>query len=156
MRRIAGRSVVFAAAAALNVLFAAPVVAGEPYTDELSKCLVRSTTSENKTLLIQWIFSVIALHPDVARLAPVSDSDRSEINKKTAALFESLLTQACRSETAEALRYEGQAALSGSFNVLGQVAARELFTNPKVASGLAELEKSINAERLKKALAQDK
>jgi len=154
--RIAGRCVAFVATAGLEVLVAAPAAAEGPYMDELSRCLVRSTTSENKTLLIQWIFSVIALHPDVARLATVSDSDRNEINRKTAALFENLLTQTCRSETAEALRYEGQAALSGSFNVLGQVAARELFANTKVAGGLAELEKFINADRLKKALTQDK
>jgi len=150
-----GRSCAVIAAGVLT-LMAAPARAGDPRTDALAQCLVRATTPADKTLLIQWIFSVISLHPDVARIATISESDRAEINRKTAAVFENLLTQTCRSEAADALRADGQAALSLSFNILGQVAARELFASPKVAAGLGELEKQINAERLKKALAPDK
>jgi len=52
-------------------LLASPAVAG-PYSDDLAKCLVRSTTPEDKTLLVQWMFATMALqrelfaHPDVA------------------------------------------------------------------------------------------
>ena len=48
--------------------------------------------------------------------------------------------------------YEGEGTIEASFSVLGQVASRELFANPSVSPGLAELDKYIDAERMRKAL----
>jgi hypothetical protein len=146
------KSVAFTVAVSLQALRAAPGLAAGPYTDELSKCLVRSTTTSDKTLLVKWIFSTMALHPDVKGLATVSDAQRIELNETTARLFERLLTNACLSETREALKYEGQSAIEASFGVLGQVASRELFANQSVASGLAEFAKYFDEERLRKDL----
>lgn len=139
-------------AVGLEALSAGPALAAGPYTDELSKCLVRSTTTADKTLLVKWIFSTMALHPDVKGLANVSDDQRASLDKETARLFEALLTHACLSQAREAMKYEGQSALEASFSVLGQVAAREIFANPKVASGMADFAKFFDEERLKKDL----
>lgn len=140
----------------LQALAAASAFAAGPYADELSKCLVRSTTSPDKALLVQWMFATAALHPDVKWMAAVSDSQRTELNKKTAGLIEGLLSHSCLSESRQALKYEGQSTIETSFNVLGQVAARELFANPSVASGLAELAKYVDAEGSRKALESSK
>lgn len=150
------RSAAVAIAVVLGALPAAPASAAGPYTDELSKCLVRSTTPADKTLLVKWIFATMALHPDVKGLASVSDDQRAELTKATARLFEGLLTNACNSQTREALRYEGQSAVEASFSILGQVAARELFANPNVASGLAEFEKYFDTAKLQKTLGSGK
>ena len=136
----------------LQTLAPAPAVAAGPYTDELSKCLVRSTTDADKTLLVQWMFSTAALHPDVRWMANVDDGKRAEVNKKTAAMFQRLLTQACVAEAREAVKYEGASTLETGFNVLGQVAGRELFANPSVANGLAELDKYVDQPAIQKAL----
>ena len=130
--------------------------AAGPYTDALSKCLVRSTTSADKTLLIQWMFAAIALHPDVKRLATLAEKDRQEINKKASKLVEGLFTHACSSEARQALTYEGDGAIGASFDALGQVAGRELFANPSVARGLGGVAKVLDMEQLKKRLALDK
>jgi len=146
------RSIALTIAVGLRVLSAAPALASGLYTDELSKCLVRSTTTADKTLLVKWIFSTMALHPDVKGLAKVSDDQRTELSKETARLFEGLLTHACLSQSREAMKYEGQSALEASFSVLGQVAAREIFADPRVTSGMAEFAKFFDGERLKKDL----
>ena len=150
------RSLKFLGSTGNQALAQAAIEAGGPYTDALSRCLARSTTSADKTLLIQWMFATIALHPDVKRVATVSERDRQEINKKTAELVEALFTHACASEARQALTYEGDGAIGASFNALGQIAGRELFANPSVAKGLGDFGKVLDMEQLKKRLAQSK
>ena len=140
------------AAVALSSLTASPALAAGPYTDELSKCLVRSTTAADKTLLVQWMFATASLHPEVKWMAKVSDAERTDLIKKAAALFGKLLTESCVSETRQAWKYEGQSTIESSFAVLGQVATRELFAHPRVAEGLSELGKHFDGEKLTKAL----
>jgi hypothetical protein len=127
-----------------------------PYTDELSKCLVSSTTNADRTLLVRWMFAMATLHPAVKSMATVSDSQRTELNRKVAGLMEHLLTVSCQSAARQAVKFEGTGAIEASFNVLGQVAGRELFSNPEVAAGLGDLEKFVDANKLKKALGTTK
>jgi hypothetical protein len=127
----------------LGPLAVAPAQAG-PYADDLTKCLVRSTTGADKNALVKWMFATAALHPEVRSIASVSDAQREELNRSTARLFEKLLTESCGAEAREAVKYEGATTLEGSFNVLGQVAARALFTDPTVADGLMALGKHLS------------
>ncbi|MCU0305083.1 MAG: hypothetical protein MUC56_13615 [Thermoanaerobaculales bacterium] len=115
----------------------APCAAG-PYTDALSMCLVKHTSEADKTTLVKWIFATIALHPEVESMAAISYEQRDALNEQCASMVQRLLTESCRTETTEAIKYEGNAAIEGGFNILGQVATRELFTNPAVAQGMAE------------------
>lgn len=126
--------------------------AGGPYTDDLSKCLVKSTTDADRTLLVQWMFAMASLHPAVKSMSAMSDAERTEVTRKTAGIMEHLLTVSCQPEAQQALKYEGNSAIEASFNVLGQVAGRELFSNPQVAAGIGDLEKFIDGDKLKKAL----
>ncbi len=140
----------------LLVLTAGRTFGAGPYADQLSKCLVRSTTSADKSLLVQWLVAMCTLHPDAKWMSNISDARRTELNKNTAGIFERLLTEGCRNEARDAVKYEGEAAIESSFNVLGQVAARELFSNPNVASSMAEFGKVVDLEKIKKAVAGDK
>jgi len=136
----------------LAFVFVAPAVAG-PYTDDLSKCLVRSTTPEEKSLLVQWMFANMALHPDVKYLARVTPAERDRLNQKVAALFESLLTRTCVAEARDAVKNEGPSTFEASFTVLGSVAGRDLSAHPQVQAGFAEFAKAINGPKIEKALA---
>jgi len=122
-------------AAAALVLASQSALAG-PYTDDLSKCLVRSTSEQQKAVLVEWVFAIAALHPSVKPLSSVSDAKRTDLNKSVADLFTTLLTDTCRQETQDAVKYEGPAAIQTSFALLGQVAMTDLFSNPDVAQGL--------------------
>lgn len=125
--------------------------AGE-YTDNLSDCLVSSTTEADKLSLVRWMFTSMALHPAVEEIADVSLSAREQANREMAELIVELLSRRCFRETRLAINNEGSLALQTSFSVLGQVAATNLFSDPNVAAGLASLETYISAEDLENQL----
>jgi len=122
------------------------------YTDTLTKCIVQSTSDADKRVVVTWVFSIIALHPDVQSMMTVSPEDREGANKKIANLFETLLTKSCRTEATEAVKYEGDAAIGKSFEVLGQIAMRTLLTDPQVNAGLSGFAKYIDLQRIQEVL----
>ena len=140
-----------ASAVAVTLLLASlatePALAG-PYSDDLTKCLVRSTTNADKNALVKWMFATAALHPEVKAIASVSDAQRDELNRNTARLFEKLLTDVCGPQAKEALKYEGPGTFEASFNVLGHVASRALFSDPAVADGVAGVGKHLNQQKM--------
>ena len=145
-RRVAGVLLMVASASGSNAVLAGP------YSDELSKCLVVSTTTADKNALVKWMFATAALHPAVKSIASVTTEERTQSTRSTARLFERLLTETCLTQTQQALKYEGALALQTGFQMLGQVAARELFADPGVAAGLAEFEAHLDRKKLEQAL----
>ncbi|MFT4074782.1 MAG: hypothetical protein QM647_04555 [Asticcacaulis sp.] len=124
-----------------------PAYAG-PYTDDLSKCLVKSASPSDQKDLIRWIFAAIALHPDIRSMANISPDERAAINKTAASLMVRLLTEDCRTESVVALKYEGTVSVQTSFSLLGQIAAQGIFTAPEVAAGMADLTANVDADKL--------
>jgi hypothetical protein len=118
------------------------------YTDDLAKCLVSSTTDADRNTLVKWIFAVMSSHPEVKSIAAVPDAKVDLLNKDAAALFMKLLTESCKAKTEQALKYEGSSAIGTSFQVLGQVAGRELFASPAVVKNMAGMQKYIDEKKL--------
>ena len=133
---------------ALAMMAGAHAVAG-PYGDDMAKCLVKSAGPNDRTVFIRWLFAAIALHPDVASMSTISAKRRDDFNKGAAALFQRLLTESCRSETQQAIRYEGPATIQYAFQVFGQAAAGDLFANPSVAAGMKDLVKYMDQDKIK-------
>lgn len=127
------------------------ILAGE-FTDNLSNCLLSSTTEEDRISLVKWMFTSMALHPSVSEIADVSLADRERANREMADLLVELLRDRCFQEARLALQNEGTAALQASFTALGQVAATALFADPNVAAGLSSIETYIDAEDLSRPL----
>ena len=146
---LCGALALLAAAATM----AGPAVAG-PYADDLGKCLVRSATPADQTQLMRWMFTSLALHPDIKTLADIDEATRADVEEKAAALFGRLIFTDCRADVVAALKYEGFTAYEQSFSLLGQIAARGLFTSPEVSAGLARLGTESNKEQFK-ALAKE-
>jgi len=138
------------AVAILSVMSGSAALAG-PYADDLSKCLVSSTTSKDKTDMVRWLFATAALHPDVASIASVSANQRVEMTRAVGATFERLLTVACRTQYRDAVKYEGDQALVTAFQILGGVAMRELMGHSAVAKGMGELDTYVDKDKLKAA-----
>jgi hypothetical protein len=134
----------------LGALFCAtePASAG-PFADDMARCLVNSTSPEDRTLLVKWIFSLIALHPDLTAMSSVSAQQRDDLSKSAGALFQRLLLESCRSQTQQALQNEGPQTFQYAFQVLGQVATRGIFADPHVTAGLKNLSKYVDEEKLK-------
>ncbi|HYV17990.1 MAG TPA: hypothetical protein VFC25_03040 [Verrucomicrobiae bacterium] len=149
------RAMVFAALLGL-VLAAAgrtPAQAGQ-YADQLTKCLVDSTTDEDKAGLARWIFASAAQNPNVADLAAVTDEQRTEMSKSVAAIFERVLTQDCRTQFRDAKKNEGENMLSMSFGTLVQVAMGNLIDNPAVSGALGGIDKELNKQKFAEAAAE--
>lgn len=134
------------------VLCQAPPVHAGPYTDELSKCIVASTTTDDRVAIVKWMFSAASLHPAVKSITSVSEEQLDEANKITAKLLMRLLTDSCMQHAQKAIKYEGHRAIQSSFQILGQVAGRELFSSPDVAAGMAGFEKHFDSEKLESVL----
>jgi hypothetical protein len=128
-----------------------PAFAGQ-YADALADCLVKSTSNSDKNTLVQWMFVTAALHPELRNLLAATDAQRSELNMKTAQLIQTLLTESCLAQTKAALRNEGEGTIQSSFSVLGQAASQEIFSNPEVASGIAELGKYFDLQKLERTI----
>lgn len=139
----------------LALMLNAGLAQAGPYTDDLSKCLVASTTTADKNALVKWMFATAALHPAVKSIASITPAERDAFTRSTAHLFERLLTESCRAPAQQAMKYEGAMALQTGFQMLGQVAARELFADPSVAGGLAEFGSHLNGQKLQQLLGGD-
>jgi len=135
------------AVVAIALLTMSPAFAGV-YGDDLSRCLVEKTTSQEKTSLVQWIFVAMSRHPSVSSLTKITADDVEKHNKVAGELFTRLLTETCAEQTKKAVKYEGGAAIQNAFGVLGQVATSELFTNQDVAAVMSGLEKYLDAKKL--------
>lgn len=118
------------------------------YSDDLSRCLVKSASVEDKTDLVAWIFVAISHNPAVQQYVTLSASKRAEIDRTFTTLVVRLLSMDCRSEALDALKYEGPSVIESSFSILGQVAARELMNNPQVAAAMETIGNDVDTSGL--------
>ena len=126
-----------------------PCTAGAgPSGDELAKCLIESSTQEDRATLGRWMFAAIAANPAVESIAKVPPKTMDDANAAAGAVFMRLLTDACKSQAREALLKDGPEALQVSFAILGQATMGELFANPEVRKAVAGLEKYVDKQKL--------
>jgi hypothetical protein len=144
------RHVLIAVMAAIT--FLPSVAKAGPFSDDMSKCFVNSTSAEDKARLVRWIFSVAALHPALGNISNVSDAQRAQLNKEMAQLIERLLTESCAAESKAALMNEGQVAMSTAFGVLGQAAMAGLFSDPTVSAASAAFAKELDQQKIRALL----
>ena len=138
-----------AAGTVLTLILAAQGAVAGQYTDDLSKCLVASTTADNRIALVKWIFFSFAAHPNVAPFVTVKPSDLDQINTEVGGLLTQLLTVSCHDKARSAVKHEGQAAMQQGFEVLFEVAGMELARDPKVQVRLQGMSKYVDENKLK-------
>ena len=71
------------------------------------------------------------------------------------ALFQRLLTESCRSEVQQAVKYEGPLMIRQAFTVLGQASVGELISAPEVRDGMRGLNKYVDQQKLKELFAPE-
>ena len=119
-----------------------------PYADDLAKCFVQSSSTDDRTLFVEWMFAELSLNPSVAPLTSITDVQRAAFTQKSADYYQRLLFKDCRQQAIDGLKYEGSTAMVAGFRIIGQVAVRELMNNPKTHAGMAALTASLNKEKL--------
>jgi hypothetical protein len=130
------------------LLEAGPAGAG-PYSDDLAKCMVRTSTPADRAEFVRFLFSAMAQHPDVSSMANISPQQMEATLKGTGELVQRLLLKSCRSEAQQAIRYEGMQSIFYGFQFYGQAMAAELLGNPIVAAKMKDLNKYLDADKFK-------
>jgi hypothetical protein len=129
-------------------LSAQAAVAG-PFSDDLGRCFVSSTSPEDRIALARWIFIAFSGHPAVAPLITVKPGDIESANAQVGDLFMRLLLTSCRDQAKKAIKFEGPTSLQSSFQTLGQVAGIELASTPEAQARMSGFAKHVDEVKLK-------
>ncbi len=133
----------------LFTLLAGPAFA---QANALERCLADGTTGKDRKELARWVFLAMAAHPEMKQLANATPAAVDESSRRTAALFNRLLADTCAKEVKAAMQGGGTQAIQPAFNVLGQLAMRELMGDKDVMGTMAVFERYIDQPRINAAL----
>jgi hypothetical protein len=120
--------------------------------DALTRCLIASTSADDKRVLVKWVFSVISQHPDISMMTKIDAAQRTAIDRDAAKVFEALLADQCAAPLRVAIKQSGTDAIGKSFQALGSTAATDMLQNPQVVASGAGLMKHLDMQRLLLAL----
>ncbi|MDH1705221.1 hypothetical protein [Acinetobacter johnsonii] len=116
--------------------------------DQLSNCLVKSTTATDKTTVLQWTFAALAAHPDLKVYSNVTDAQRTQLDKNLAQVLQRILVEQCSAQTKAVIQAEGLQAVGDSFQELGQITGEEILKNPEVKGQLQGVLRYVDLNKL--------
>ena len=119
--------------------------------DQLSNCLVKSTTAtdkQDKTTVLQWTFAALAAHPDLKVYSNVTDAQRTQLDKNLAQVLQRILVEQCSAQTKAVIQAEGLQAVGDSFQELGQITGEEILKNPEVKGQLQGVLRYVDLNKL--------
>jgi hypothetical protein len=125
--------------------------AGE-HQEKLASCLIKSTTTEDRNALVQWMFVAMSAHPLTSELATVPQSKREATTTRATRLFEKLMTETCGAETMDTIRFEGTESLSKAFETLGNLAMEGLMADPGVSKAITDMAAGMDQSKFEKML----
>lgn len=117
------------------------------YADDLTRCLVSSTTPSDRISFVRWMFAAMSAHEAVASLATVTPAERESMTEETTKIFQRLILTDCREQASNAIKYEGGGTLEASFEVVGQVAMGDLMRDPNVAAVFESMQSYMDKDQ---------
>lgn len=133
---------------ATAVMGTTQVAMAGPTVDQLSNCLVKSTTAADKTTVLQWTFVVLSAHPELKKFSNVNEEQRTQLDKNLAQVLQRILVDQCASQTKAVIAAEGVQAVGDSFQELGQITGEEILENPEVESQLKGVLRYVDLNKL--------
>lgn len=127
------------ALALLTTMFGASRAEAGIYGDELTKCIVKSTSPSDQETLVAWIYAAMSAYPTFKASSKLSSDQGDQATKNTADIFTRLITLDCRQQSIDTLKYEGDGALAPAFKLVGEIAMRRLMTDPSVAAFISSI-----------------
>ena len=121
---------------AVVLLGVTQIASAGPTVDQLSDCLVKSTTATDKTAVLQWTFVALSVHPDLKAYSNVTDEQRTQLDKKLAQTLQRILVEQCSAQAKAVIQAEGLQAVGDSFQELGSITGEEILKNPEVKQQL--------------------
>ncbi|QXR06772.1 hypothetical protein J7649_06680 [Acinetobacter lwoffii] len=119
-----------------------------PTVDQLSDCLMKSTTVTDKTTVLQWTFVALGNHPDLKAFSNVTASQKEALDKNLATVLQRILVEQCSAQTKAVIAAEGVQAVGDSFQELGRITGEEILENPEVKSQLKGVLRYVDLNKL--------
>ena len=116
--------------------------------NQLSECLVKSTTAADKTTVLQWTFTALAQHPDLKKFSNVSTEQKTALDKNLAQTLQRILTEQCSTQAQAVIKTEGLQAVGESFQELGSITGEEILKTPEIKQQLNGVVKYIDLNKL--------
>lgn len=133
---------------AVVLLGVTQIASAGPTVDQLSDCLVKSTTATDKTAVLQWTFVALSVHPDLKAYSNVTDEQRTQLDKKLAQTLQRILVEQCSTQAKAVIQAEGLQAVGDSFQELGSITGEEILKNPEVKQQLKGVVRYLDLNKL--------
>lgn len=133
---------------ALPLVLASQGAVAGPTVQQLSDCLVKSTTATDKTTVLQWTFSALSTHPDLKGFSNVTAEQRTALDQKLAQVLQRVIVEQCATQTKAVIQAEGIQAVGDSFQELGRISGEEILKNPEVNKQLKGVVRYIDLNKL--------
>ena len=131
-----------------TLLSATQVAIAGPTVNQLSDCLMKSTTVTDKTTVLQWTFVALGNHPDLKAFSNVTASQKEALDKNLATVLQRILVEQCSAQTKAVIAAEGVQAVGDSFQELGRITGEEILENPEVKSQLRGVLRYVDLNKL--------
>jgi hypothetical protein len=99
--------------------------------------------------MARWVFVGMAVHPEIKDLSNVTNGNREELDRTIAKMFTSLLADKCPIQAKLAIKIDGNSALESAFRTMGELAMREITSNPKVNASFGNFAEYVDKNKLK-------
>jgi hypothetical protein len=126
----------------------AQVAMAGPAVDQLSDCLMKSTTATDKTTVLQWTFVALSTHPDLQSFSHVTAEQKQQLDKNLAQVLQRIIVEQCSAQTKAVIQAEGLEAIGDSFQQLGRTTGEEILKNPEVNQQLKGLVRYIDISKV--------
>ncbi|MEJ2898271.1 hypothetical protein [Acinetobacter sp. NS-4] len=133
---------------ATAVMGTTQVVMAGPTVEQLSNCLLKSTTAADKTTVLQWTFVALSAHPELKKFSNVNEEQRTQLDKNLAQVLQRILVEQCSSQTKAVIQAEGLQAVGDSFQELGSITGEEIINNPEVNNQLKGVLRYVDLNKL--------
>lgn len=130
------------------LLGATQVTIAGPTVDQLSDCLMKSTTATDKTTVLQWTFVALGNHPDLKAFSNVTATQKEALDKNLATVLQRILVEQCSAQTKAVIQAEGLQAVGDSFQTLGKTTGEEILKNPEINNQLKGVLRYIDLNRV--------
>ncbi len=131
-----------------TLLGASQIALAGPTVDQLSNCLMKSTTSTDKTVVLQWTFVALGNHPDLKAFSNVTATQKEALDKNLATVLQRILVEQCSAQTKAVIQTEGLQAVGDSFQELGSITGEEILKTPEIKQQLNGVLKYVDLNKL--------
>lgn len=119
-----------------------------PAQEQLSQCLLASTTAADKTTVLQWTFAALGQHPDLITMSQVTTEQKTQLDQNLAQVLQRIVVEQCAAQAKAVIKADGVQGVTESFQALGQVTGEEILKQPEIKTQLNGVLKYVDLNKL--------